>query len=362
MANLFTDAFTGAPAQDAAAQNKALLAQTQQGIADRTQATKNSAGTFLGAGYGQAGTNLGLGYDASTGAINTGAGGAQGYLDQGTQGAMGQLGQARSDLTAGGGAYVPLTNLAGNYGKGANLYADANGVNGAAGNANAVSSFNAGPGYQFTMDQGLNAVNRAANARGMANSGNTDTDAMKYASGLANQTYQQWVQNLAPYNNLQLSATQGAATGNAGINQNLAGIDQAGASLLANTGQQKAGIATGQGTSLADIANRYYGGLASNNVALGTGLAGNETGANQTITGADLNLVPQIAGQTTNAANAQMAGSGNLWNLGIQAAKLAAGAAGGMPMGGGGGGGFSLGNLGGTGGPMAINGSAGAIY
>lgn len=351
------DAFTGAPAQSAADANKALLAQTQQGIADRTQATKGTAGFDLSAGYGQAGTNLGLGYDASTGAVNSGANTALGYLDQGTQGALGQLGQARTDLTANGGAYAPLSDLAATYGQGSKLYADALGVNGATGNANATSAFTADPGYQFTMDQGLNAVNRAANARGMANSGNTDTDAMKYASGLANQTYQQWVQNLAPYNNLQLSATQGAATGNAGINQSVAGIDQTGASLLANTGQQKAGVATGQGTSLANIANQYYQGLAGNNVALGTGLAGNETNANGLITSSDLNIAPQIASQNTQAANAQMAGSQNLWNLGLNAAKIATGQAG-SSAGGSSGGGFSLANL--VGGPMNISpGSAG---
>jgi hypothetical protein len=57
-------------------------------------------------------------------------------------------------------------------------------------------------------------------------------------------------------------------------------------------------------------------------------LAGNETGANQTITSADLNLVPGIAGQNTAAANAEMQGSANLWNFGLNAAKLGVGGAG----------------------------------
>jgi hypothetical protein len=315
------DAFTGAPGVAAAGANKDLLAGTQQSIAQRTQATKNTALGYLDQGYGAAGGQLAQGYDAAGNAINTGASGAQNYLTQGA-------GNAAGALTAGGGAYAPLSALAGQYGKGANLYADAVGVNGAAGNANATSAFQAGPGYQFALDQGLNSINRAANARGMANSGNTDTDALKYGTGLANQTYQQWLGNLAPYNQMQLQATQGAAAGNQGNNQALAGI-------YSGLGQQQAGVATGQGNSLADLARSYYGGQANLDTSRGTALAGNETGANQLITQADLNIVPQIAGQNTAAAGAQMGGNANLWNFGLQAAKLAAGAAGGASGGGG---------------------------
>ena len=146
----------------------------------------------------------------------------------------------------------------------------------------------------------------------MANSGNTDIDALKFGTGLANQNYQQWLTNLAPYNNLQLSATSGAASGNAGINQGLAGIDQAAANLFGTAGQNKAGIATGQGTSLADIASRYYAGLAGNDTGRGAALAGNETGANNLITNSDLKLVPQIGQTYKDAADAEMAGSRNL--------------------------------------------------
>jgi hypothetical protein len=338
-----TDVFTGAPGVAAAGANKDLLTGAQQSIAQRTQATKNTAGGFLDQGYGAAGGALAQGYDAAGNAINTGASGALGYLDQGTQGALDQLGQARTDLTANGGAFAPLSALAGQYGKGAGLYADALGVNGAAGNASATDAFHAAPGFQFALNTGLDSINRAANARGQANSGNTDINALKYGTGLADQGYQQWLQNLSPFNNLQLSATQGAASGNAGINQSLAGIDTTGAGYLNAAGTNKAGIATGQGSSLADLARAYYGGQANLDTSRGTALAGNETGANQTITGADLNLVPQIAGQNTAAANAQMAGSGNLWNLGLNAAKLAAGVAGGFGgVGGGGGTGGSL--------------------
>ena len=46
------------------------------------------------------------------------------------------------------------------------------------------------PGYQFTRDQGLLGVQNAASARGLGVSGSALKDAAKYATGLADNTYQ----------------------------------------------------------------------------------------------------------------------------------------------------------------------------
>jgi hypothetical protein len=43
--------------------------------------------------------------------------------------------------------------------------------------------------YGFSLDQGLQALDRTHAAAGNLSSGNADTDAMKYATGLAGQTY-----------------------------------------------------------------------------------------------------------------------------------------------------------------------------
>lgn len=324
------DIFTGQPAIDAAEKSRALLQQTQQGITDRTNATAGTAAGYLNTGFGDARTNLGTGYGASTGAINQGAGSAINYLDQGAAGARDALGQARTDLTANGGAYAPLSALAGKFDKGADLYADATGVNGAEGNTRATGAFQAGPGYQFTLDQGLNSINRAANARGAANSGNTDVDALKYGTGLANNTYQQWVTNLSPYNNLDLSATQGAATGNQANNTTLAGLGVTEANLANTSGQNKAQVASQQGGSLSDLARSYYGGLGTLDTAQGGALASNATNANSAINGADMNLVPQIGKTYQDAAAASLAGSKNILSAGMGLASLAAGGMGGM--------------------------------
>jgi hypothetical protein len=317
------DIFTGDPGKEAAERTRALLRQTQDEVTGRTGATKGEAAGYLTSGYGNARRNLGAGYGASNGAINAGARDALGYLDEGSRAALGALGQARGDLTANGGAYAPLTDLAGRYRGGSQLYADALGLGGADGNARAAAAFAAGPGYDFTLNQGLDAINRRRNAAGSLVSGNADIDALKYGQGLANQTYQQWLTNLAPYNSLELNATSGAASGNAGVGQTLANLGIKSADLLNATGQNKAQVAQGQGTTLADIANRYYAGLAGLDTSEGGALAGNATNATNAINAAALNVAPQIGKTFADEAAAEMAGSTNLWNLGFNLAKMA---------------------------------------
>jgi hypothetical protein len=323
------DIFTGDPLKDAADRSRALLQQTQGDVTNRTNAARDEAAGYLRGGFAGARGNLGQGYGAASGAINTGAGSALGYLDAGTQGALGELAQARSDLTANGGAFRPLAELGTRFAQGSQLYADALGLNGAAGNARAQAAFTAGPGYRYQLDQGLDAVNRAANARGRLNSGNTDVDALKFGQGLANQSWQQWLGSLSPYNQLDLSATSGAATGNAGINQAVANLGVTGANLLNGAGQAKANVATGQGHTLADLARNYYSGLAGLDTGEGSALAGNTTNAANAINSAAMSIAPKIGQTFVDAANADLTGSKNLWGLGMQLANLGAGALGG---------------------------------
>lgn len=83
--------------------------------------------------------------------------------------------------------------------RGADLYADALGINGAGGNERATGAFQTGPGYQFQMDQGLQALNRSASAAGMLPSGNTLLAATDYGQGVANQEYGNWLGRLSGY-------------------------------------------------------------------------------------------------------------------------------------------------------------------
>lgn len=201
---------------------------------------------------------------------------------------------ALGSLDAAAGAYQPL---AAKYGAATTLGLDALGVNGAAGNTAAVDAFHAGPGYNYAVDQSLEGVNRKAAATGVLAGGNTLAALSDRAGSMADQEYNNWVTNLNGYVSPELQAAGG----------------------IANADTNKAGVYTGTANSIAN---------------LGT------------------NTTNGITGQNTQAANAEMAGSGNLWGLGLNLAKLGVGAAtGGTSLLGGLGGGAGGVVLGGPGGP-----------
>jgi hypothetical protein len=90
------------------------------------------------------------------------------------------------------------------------------------------------PGYQFTKQQGETGILNAASASGGV-SGNTLTALDSYNTGLADQTYEQALQN-----------AQNAVT----IGQNAASNTGA---AIQNTGNNLSSIATNQGNNLANI-------------------------------------------------------------------------------------------------------------
>lgn len=105
------------------------------------------------------------------------------------------------------------------------------GLNGAQGNAAAVQAFQNNPGYQFQLQQGNNNILANQAARGQLNSGATNLDLLTYGQGLANQGWNQYIQNLQPY---------------MGLAQNSAGQALQG---YGNLGNQLAGVYTGQGNA-----------------------------------------------------------------------------------------------------------------
>lgn len=113
-------------------------------------------------------------------------------------------------------ALAPYSDILASSGKGAAAYGDATGANGPEGNARATANFQANPGYQFQFDQGLQALDRGAASKGQVNSGNLLTAEQQYGTGLANQSYQQYVSNLQPYLGQQTSAAGGNAVVNMG--------------------------------------------------------------------------------------------------------------------------------------------------
>lgn len=326
------DSLTGEPGKNAAQWSRDYLGQAGTNLIGATANAGAGASNYLRDGYAGARGDLTTGYGAATGAINTGSGSALDYLNNGVTDARGLFANARSGYT---GAGDLLGNLAQTYGKGAGLYADAYGVNGAEGSARATDAFHAGPGYNFQVDQGLDAINRRRAAGGMLNSGNADRDAQTFGQGVANQEFNNWRTGLAPYNNLQLTATTGQESARADAARANAGLYGQEAGLVDSAGRAKAGVAAGQGSSLADIANRYYGGQAALSTGEGTAQASNTMDANRLATGIGMGILPQVTKTYGDEAKAATDASGNVINLGVNLAKLAAGGLGSLSGGGG---------------------------
>ena len=111
------------------------------------------------------------------------------------------------------------------------LYSDAIGVNGAEGNARAEGAFTVSPGYEFQVNQGLDAIDRRAASRGMLASGNNQIDTLGYAGGLAKQEYGSWLDRLAGQQGIgvgiagaKAGLTTGAATQNAAVRTGLGDV------------------------------------------------------------------------------------------------------------------------------------------
>lgn len=274
------DIFTGAPAQNAANQNKQALQFVDSRGRDDITGASGIATNYLNAGYGQGRSDLDFGYTTGVGAVNQGADAALGYLSP-----------------------AQFNDLYAKYSKATNLGLDATGANGAAGYANALANFKNSPAYTFNLTQGLDAINRRRAAGGMLDSGNADRDAQEYGAGLASREYGNWLSNLLGFTNPELAAAQGGA----------------------NVGKSQAQVAGTRGDMLAQLAQRYGQSAQANDTGLGTGLAGLATDAARARTNLDLGLATPYTNQNTNSANASLAGSGNLWNLGLNVAKLAAG-------------------------------------
>ena len=120
--------------------------------------------------------------------------------------------------------------------QGTALYDDAMGLNGADGNARATGAFRTNPGYEFQRDQGLQALDRRRSAGGSFQSGGADTDTLSFATGLADQSFGDWLSRLGGYEN---TVNNGIA-GKAGGLNNLANLATGAASQTLDLGSQTA--------------------------------------------------------------------------------------------------------------------------
>lgn len=139
------------------------------------------------------------------------------------------------------------------------------------------SSVSSLPGYQFAQQQGMQAIDRGAAARGMLQSGRNMKDLMRFGTGLADQTYGSQLQRLMG---------------------------------LTQQGMQATGAQVG---------------------TVGQGLQG-QLGTRQSAYGGDMTAAGTIGQGMVAGANAQAAGAQNLLNTGVKAGGMILGAATGNPF------------------------------
>ncbi len=313
------DIFTGASQKEAAANSRTNLLNNQTtnaglintGLTDSSNYITD-AGTKARSIYD---TSYQSGVDATNGAYgdatnlaNSGLTAANGYYDQGKA------------------AYTPLSDLASKYGGATTMALNSLGVNGQAGTDAARSAFTAGPAYNWNLDQGINSINRRRAAGGMLDSGNADRDAQTYGAGLASNEYNTWMNNLLGFTNPALSATGQAASGLGSLNASQAGLNNS--NMLT-----QAQYANSRGGMLADLAKTYGSNVGGSYTNQGNTLAGLNTNATNSLVSNNNNATSGINTTYKNEADAETAGSGNLWGLGLNLAKLGTGLAGGSGSG-----------------------------
>lgn len=164
-----------------------------------------------------------------------------------TSGAQGGMQNALLQMIASGQAQGRLTDQYGkaekrfdtNYfdpytsagGDALSMYQNALGLGGPQGTQTAQNAFQVGPGYDFAMKQGIQALDRSAASKGMYGSGNNAIALTQFGQGLASQEYNNWLARLAGLGSQGLQAAggqlqrQGAQAGvDMGLGTNLANV------------------------------------------------------------------------------------------------------------------------------------------
>jgi hypothetical protein len=131
-----------------------------------------------------------------------------------------------------------------------------------------TETLRATPGYEFSLNQGINALDRSAAAKGLLLSGAHQKGLLSYGQGLADQTYRSYLGDITGLSNTgQNAATfQGTSSMNAG--SNIAG-------LLQSMGQNQAqGILAGYNAQQQAGGNLFSGLLGLGGLGLGMYKAG----------------------------------------------------------------------------------------
>lgn len=134
-----------------------------------------------------------------------------------------------------------------------------------------MPQFEADPGYQFRMSEGLKALERSASARGLLQSGGTLKDITRFGQDLASQEYQNAFQrylaqreaSMEPYRYLTGVGQAAAAGQAANVGQGLTALGNIAAQREVTQGNIMSGLASNIG-SIAGQAAQAYGDYAAN--------------------------------------------------------------------------------------------------
>ena len=203
------------------------------------------------------------GRDILVGGYNQAQAGANKRLNQGAK-------VIRNTSNAALGEFDPYT--AGG-GAAAGLYGDALGLGGADGTTRATGAFQTSPGYNFMVDQGLQALDRRAASRGMLASGNNQIDTLGYVSGLANQEYGNWLDRLDAEQKFGADVAGSRAGIRTDMGTNIAGIRTKQGGIAYDTAVEKAKARAGYQVGKDQTAANTWGGV-TGGLSLGAQLLG----------------------------------------------------------------------------------------
>lgn len=165
-----------------------------------------------------------------------------------------------------------LGSLMSAYGLGSSGTSNGTGNGASSGGSGAYGGFFESPGYQFRLQQGLQAIDRGAAARGQLASGATIKAEQRYGDGLASSEFQNYTNGLAGIAGVGESATgQTAAAGSTAANnisQALISSGNARASSYAN-------MASGINSGINNVMDAYL----MSNMGLFGGGGGSAAGA-----------------------------------------------------------------------------------
>ena len=141
-----------------------------------------------------------------------------------------------------------------------------------------LEDFQADPGYQFRLSEGMKALERSASARGMVLSGGQLKDIQRFGQNLASDEFSRAYGRAGQRFFANREARFGRLASLAGIGQTSAAQS---AGFASQTGGRLANISLGTGARLSDIALQRGNARASAHVAQGRALAGGLQGITQ---------------------------------------------------------------------------------